>query len=272
MNITFIGGGNMASAIISGLLRQDFDAKELHAVEIVPELRDQLSQRFGISSSASIEKLTAIGDIVVVAVKPQQMRDALQPLTGRLRNQMVLSIAAGIRVADLSRWLGGYDRIIRCMPNTPALIGAGITAAYAAPAITHVERNAVAHILKAIGKVIWVEREGLLDPVTAVSGSGPAYVFYFIEALRDAAQELGLTLDAANELAVETFLGAAKLAGQSTEDVVTLRARVTSKGGTTERAIGSMDADRIKERIIQAVRAAEQRSRELGDELGKDGS
>jgi pyrroline-5-carboxylate reductase len=270
MNITFIGGGNMASAIIGGLLRQDFDAKLLHAVEVVPELRARLSQRFGIGSFAGIEQLPVTGDIVVVAVKPQQMRTAVQSLIPKLHNQVVLSIAAGIRVADISRWLGGYNRIIRCMPNTPALIGAGITAAYAAPAITHVERNAVERVLKAIGKVIWVENEMLLDPVTAVSGSGPAYVFYFIEALRDAAEELGLATDAANQLAVETFLGAAKLAEQSNEDVAMLRARVTSKGGTTERAIGSMETDRIKQHIIRAVRAAEQRSRELGDELGKD--
>lgn len=270
MNITFIGGGNMASAIIGGLIRQDFDAKLLHVVDVVPELRERLSQRFGIGSFASIDQLPVTGDIVVVAVKPQQIRTAVRLLIPKLRNQVVLSIAAGIRIADLSRWLGGYGRVIRCMPNSPALIGAGITAAYAAPAITDAERNAVERVLTAIGKVIWVENEMLLDPVTAVSGSGPAYVFYFIEALRDAAEELGLSTDAANKLAVETFLGAAKLAEQSDEDVVLLRARVTSKGGTTERAIDSMDNDQIKQHIIRAVRAAAQRSRELGDELGKD--
>lgn len=270
MNITFIGGGNMASAIIGGLIRQGFDAKDLHAVEIVPELREQLSRRFGIGSCASIEQVPVTGDIVVVAVKPQQMQTAIRPLISRLGNQVVLSIAAGIRVADLSRWLGGYNRIVRCMPNTPALIGAGITAAYAAPAVTNVERNAMERVLKAMGKVIWIENEMLLDPVTAVSGSGPAYVFYFIEALRDAAAELGLSTDAANQLAIETFLGAAKLAGQSSEDVATLRARVTSKGGTTERAIGSLETDQVKQHIIKAVRAAAQRSRELGDELAKD--
>jgi len=270
MNITFIGGGNMAGAIIGGLVRQNIDARLINAVEVVPELREQLAQRFGIVAFAGIEQLPVVGDVVVVAVKPQQMRAAVQPLASRLRNQTVLSIAAGIRVADLSRWLGGYSRIVRCMPNTPALIGAGITAAYGTPAITPIERNAVEHVLKAIGKFIWVENEMLLDPVTAVSGSGPAYVFYFIEALRDAAVELGLSADAAAKLAVETFLGAAKLAEQSGEDVVALRARVTSKGGTTERAIGSMDTDQIKQHIIRAVRAAAQRSRELGDELGKD--
>ena len=270
MNITFIGGGNMASAIIGGLVRQNFDAKLLHAVEIIPELREQLARRFGVSSFASAEQLPVAGDIVVLAVKPQQMRTAVKPLIPKLHGQVVLSIAAGIRIADLSRWLGGYARIIRCMPNTPALIGAGITAAYAASMITLAERHAVERILKAIGNVIWIENEALLDPVTAVSGSGPAYVFYFIEALRDAAKELGLSADVANTLAIETFVGAAKLAAQDKDDVTTLRERVTSKRGTTEAALKSMAADHVKEAIIRAVNAANERGRELGEELGKN--
>jgi pyrroline-5-carboxylate reductase len=269
-NITFIGGGNMASAIIGGLMRQDFDAKLLCAVEVIPELREQLSRRFGIRSFASAEQLPLVGEIVVLAVKPQQMRLALKPLTPKLHHQVVLSIAAGIRIADLSRWLGGYERIIRCMPNTPALIGAGISAAYAAPAIARDECDATEEVLKAIGKVIWVENETLLDAVTAVSGSGPAYVFYFIEALRDAAKELGLSDSAANTLAIETFAGAAKLAAQDRDDVAILRERVTSQGGTTEAALKSMAQDHVKEAIIKGVKAANGRSRELGVELGKD--
>ena len=270
MHVTFIGGGNMASAIIGGLIRQNFDAKLLRAVEVVPELREQLKKRFGVSSFASPEQLPETGDIVVLAVKPQQIRTAVKSLIPRLRQQVVLSIAAGIRIADLARWLGGYERLIRCMPNTPALVSAGITAAYAAPAITPDERHAVEQILQAIGKVVWVESEGLLDPVTAVSGSGPAYVFYFIEALRDAAKELGLSAEAANSLAIETFVGAAKLAAHGKDDVATLRERVTSKGGTTEAALKSMAADQVKEAIIRGVKAANDRARELGAELGKD--
>jgi pyrroline-5-carboxylate reductase len=269
-SITFIGGGNMASAIIGGLMRQDFDAKLLCAVEVIPELREQLSHRFGIRSFASAEQLPLVGEIVVLAVKPQQMRIALKPLMPKLHHQVVLSIAAGIRIADLSRWLGGYKRIIRCMPNTPALIGAGISAAYAAPAIARDECDAIEEVLKAIGKVIWVENETLLDSVTAVSGSGPAYVFYFIEALRDAARELGLSDGAANTLAIETFAGAAKLAAQDRDDVAILRERVTSQGGTTEAALKSMAQDHVKEAIIKGVKAANERSRELGVELGKD--
>jgi pyrroline-5-carboxylate reductase len=269
-NITFIGGGNMASAIVGGLVRQGFDAQRVCAVEVIPELREQLARRFGIRSFASADELPRIGEIVVLAVKPQQMRVALKSLTPKLQHQVVLSIAAGIRIADLSRWLGGYERIIRCMPNTPALIGAGISAAYAAPAVVRDERDATEEVLKAIGKVIWVENESLLDPVTAVSGSGPAYVFYFIEALRDAAKELGLGDVAANTLAIETFAGAAQLAAHDRDDVAVLRKRVTSPGGTTEAALKSMAHDQVKEAIIRAVKAANERSRELGVELGKD--
>jgi pyrroline-5-carboxylate reductase len=270
MQITFIGCGNMACAIIGGLIRQKFNADSLRAVEIVAAARTQLERRFGVATYASVQDLPDAGDVVVLAVKPQQMRAALQPMASRLKRALVLSIAAGIRIADLSRWLGGYERIIRCMPNTPARIAAGITAACAAPGVTAEERAAVEPILHAMGKLIWVENEALLDAVTAVSGSGPAYVFYFIEALRDAAQTLGLSADAANVLAIETFAGAAQLAAQTKEDVALLRKRVTSKGGTTEAALESMAADKVKEAIARAVSAADARSRELGAELGKD--
>ena len=270
MQVTFIGGGNMASAMIGGLIRQNFDIRLLQAVEVIPELRESLKNRFGIRCFANAGELAETGDLVVLAVKPQQMRAAVGPLVAKLSSEIVLSIAAGIRIADLARWLGGYERIVRCMPNTPALIGAGITAAHAPPAITPAARQAVEQILTAIGKVVWVENETLLDPVTAVSGSGPAYVFYFIEALREAATQLGLSPEAANTLAIETFVGAAKLAAQDMGDVATLRARVTSKGGTTEAALKSMDADRVKQAIGRGIRAANDRARELGAELGKD--
>ena len=194
----------------------------------------------------------------------------VRPLGGRLQQQVVLSIAAGLRVADLARWLGGYARIVRCMPNTPALIGAGITAACAPKDLAAEKRAAVERVLKAIGKVVWVDDEGLLDAVTAVSGSGPAYVFYFMEAMRDAARALGLPAATAAELTLETVLGAAKLAAASTDDVTILRERVTSKGGTTEAALKSMAADGVKASIMRAVNAANERSRVLGAELGKD--
>ncbi len=270
MKITFIGGGNMAGAIIGGLTRDGFAAEDVNIVEPVAAAREQLARRFGVTVAGSVGELAQIGDVVVLAVKPQQMRTAVQPLAARLQQQVVLSIAAGLRVADLSRWLGGYARIVRCMPNTPALIGAGITAACAPANLAAEGRGAVERILKAIGKVVWVEDEGQLDAVTAVSGSGPAYVFYFMEAMRDAARELGLPDATAAELTLETVLGAAKLAAGSSEDVGTLRERVTSKGGTTAAALQSMAADKVKEAIMRAVNAANHRSRELGAELGKD--
>ncbi len=270
MKITFIGGGNMAGAIIGGLLRDGFDGGAVSVVEPLETARAQLSKHAGVTAVAGLAELGAIGDVVVLAVKPQQMRGALQPLGARLQNQVVLSIAAGLRVTDLARWLGGYARIVRCMPNTPALIGAGITAACAPAGLAAEQRAGVERILKAIGKVVWVDDEAQLDAVTAISGSGPAYVFYFMEAIRDAACALGLAPATAAELTLETVLGAARLAAASSEDVAILRERVTSKGGTTEAALKSMHANGVKESIMRAVNAANDRSRALGIELGAE--
>jgi pyrroline-5-carboxylate reductase len=183
----------------------------------------------------------------------------------------VLSIAAGIRLADIARWLGGTTRLARCMPNTPALIGAGISGVYARPEVDAASRGKIQTILEAAGKVVWVEDEALLDPVTALSASGPAYVFYFLEALQQAAVEMGLPPDVGSVLAVEMVRGSAELAARSSEPASTLRERVTSKGGTTERALASMQADHVKEAIVRALHAANRRAHELGDELGRDG-
>jgi pyrroline-5-carboxylate reductase len=209
-----------------------------------------------------------LGEVVVLAVKPQQMRVAAAALQPRLSRELVISIAAGIRLVDLSRWLGGYATLVRCMPNTPALIGAGISGLYASDAVGAGERALTESILGAVGATLWVPQERLLDPVTAISGSGPAYVLYFIEALQQAAQEMGFSTADARKLAVETFVGTAGLAAQSPEAVALLRQRVTSRGGTTERAIASMEADRVKELIVRAVHAANQRAHEMGKQLG----
>ena len=208
--------------------------------------------------------------MVVLAVKPQQMREAARAVAPHLKDELVLSIAAGIRLVDLGRWLGGYTRLARCMPNTPALIGLGVTGLYARPEVAPAQRAHAQAVLEAVGEVIWVDDEALLDPVTAVSGSGPAYVFYLIEALERAAREVGLDAAAARRLALGTFRGAAELAARSSEPPATLRERVTSKGGTTERALASMRADKVDEAIVRAVRAANERAKALGDELGKD--
>ena len=270
MNITFIGGGNMATAIIGGLIQRGWDRASLRAVEILPEAREKLEKSLKIKVLPSISTEALQTDCVVLAIKPQQMRAAAAQLAPLLGKALVITIAAGIRAADLSRWLQGCQRIVRVMPNTPALVLAGISGLYALPGVSADDRASAERILGAVGETVWVEREDDIDAVTAVSGSGPAYVFYFIEALDQAARDLGMSAATARKLAIATFTGASKLAAESSEDAAVLRARVTSKGGTTERALASMEADAIKAAIGRAVKAAADRSRELGDELGRD--
>ena len=270
MKITFIGGGNMAVALIGGLRKQGFSAAGMQIVEPVEEARTRLNDEFGVRCTPAIDAAALNCETLVLAVKPQQMKEAIAPAAGKLAGQLVVSIAAGLRLADISRWLGGHRRIVRTMPNTPALIGAGITGLYADPSVELEGRMTAEKILGAVGRILWVEAESMMDPVTAISGSGPAYVFYFIEALETAAINLGLDAHAARTLAIETFLGAAKLAESSGDSVSALRERVTSKGGTTEAALKSFDADGIRTAIERGVQAANARGRELGDILGRD--
>jgi pyrroline-5-carboxylate reductase len=270
MKIAFVGGGNMASALIGGLLRKGYAAADISAVEVEATARAQLLSRFGVSSYAAPGAEIAGSDVIVLAVKPQQLRAVAETLRPLLASQLVITIAAGIRSADLSRWLGGYMRLIRVMPNTPALVLAGVSALYAGSAVRDAERRVAEEVLGTVGATLWVEREELMDAVTAVSGSGPAYVFYFMEALEQAGCELGLSVAQARLLSLETFHGAARLARDSGEEPALLRARVTSKGGTTERALQGMERGRVKALVVQAVREAAERCRELGDELGQD--
>lgn len=270
MNITFIGGGNMAAALIGGLIGKGHAAAGIRAVEIQASARSRLAAQFGVACLDDVAAATPLGEVVVLAVKPQQMRAAARALQPWLERELVITIAAGIRLVDLSRWLGGYAALVRCMPNTPALIGAGITGMYASAEVGTGERALAESILGAVGATLWVPNETLLDPVTAISGSGPAYVLYFIEALQQAAQEMGFSAADGKKLAVQTFVGTAKLAERSAEGVEVLRERVTSRGGTTERALASMDADRVKDLIVRALHAANERARELGEQLGTD--
>jgi pyrroline-5-carboxylate reductase len=196
------------------------------------------------------------------------MRQAAQALRPHLAGQLVVTVAAGIRTQDLSRWLGGHQRLVRVMPNTPALLRAGVSALFAMAGVNASDRQCAESILGAVGPTLWVEREELMDAVTAVSGSGPAYVFYFMEALMQAGRELGLSEAAARLLTLETFHGAALLARQGDEPPAVLRERVTSKGGTTERALRVLEEQGVRARLIDAVKQAAARSRELGDELG----
>jgi pyrroline-5-carboxylate reductase len=270
MKITFIGGGNMASAMIGGLVRKRWPRKSIRVVEVARAAREAVQRQLKVETQAAIDARAAKCDCIVLAVKPQQVREAAAALEPHLGTQLVISIAAGVRIKDLARWLGGYRRIVRVMPNTPALVHAGISGLHAPSAVSAADRTAADKILAAVGRTLWLEREEDLDAVTAVSGSGPAYVFYFIEALERAAREMGLGARAAHQLALETFAGAVKLAAQSSEAPETLRSRVTSKGGTTERAMMSLETEHVKDAIVRAVRAAAGRSRELGDELAKD--
>ena len=269
MKIAFIGGGNMASAIVGGLLQRGYAPAEIGIVEVAAEARQRLAEQFKVQVFAEPVAELLDAPLIVLAVKPQQLADVAATLASKLSTQLVISIAAGIRSTDLSRWLNGYQNIVRVMPNTPALVQAGVAGLLALPSVSKANRDAAEALMRCVGEVIWVESDDAIDAVTAVSGSGPAYVFYFIEALEQAARDLGLDADAARTLSLQTFSGAAKLALGSSESAGVLRARVTSKGGTTERAILTMQQSKIGEQFAVAVRAAAQRSRELGDEFGQ---
>jgi pyrroline-5-carboxylate reductase len=269
MKISFIGGGNMARALISGMIRQGSGAAEISVVETDPDKRQALQAEFGVIATEQMPSV-ANADIIVLAVKPQQLRDLSIFLGSLLHRQLVISIAAGIRCDDLARWLGGYQAIVRVMPNTPAQVQQGVSALYAMPAVTDAQRQQAERILQAVGVTLWLEDEVRMDAVTAISGSGPAYVFYFMEAMQQAAMELGFTEEEARMLTLQTFAGASTLATGSNEPPATLRAQVTSKGGTTEQALLTMENAAVKTAIIQAAHAAASRSKELGDQLGKN--
>jgi pyrroline-5-carboxylate reductase len=270
MKLTFIGGGNMASALIGGMLRKGWPAEALRVVDVEPAAREKAARIFGVDVCAEPAAGAAGADCVLLAVKPQQMQQVARALAPHVKSALVLTIAAGIRTTDLRRWLGGHQRIVRAMPNTPALVLSGVSGLYADQGATEADRASAEQILGVAGRTLWVDTEEKLDAVTAVSGSGPAYVFYFIEALEAAARDLGFGDEDAGALALETFAGAVKLAIESNENVATLRQRVTSKRGTTERAIETMEHDAVREAVIRAVRSAAARSRELGAELGRD--
>jgi pyrroline-5-carboxylate reductase len=268
MNITFIGGGNMASALIGGMLKQGFDAKTIRVAEISAEARATLTKKFGVAVFAEAADAVTDSEVILLSVKPQQMPSVAAALASQIANKLIVSIAAGIRTADLSRWLGGNTHVVRAMPNTPALVLAGMTGLYAMAGVTPAEREQAETLLGAAGATLWFDDETKLDAVTALSGSGPAYVFYVLEAMQQAGVELGLTPQAARTLGVCTFLGAAKLAAESADEAAVLRAKVTSKGGTTERALSVMEAAQVKQHMVDAIRQAAARSKELGDEFG----
>ncbi len=270
MKIAFLGGGNMASALIGGLIAKGADARSISVVEMSPAAREKLGARYPVQLATAPAAAMQGAEVIVLAVKPQDMKTALASAAGFSREKLVVSVAAGVRLAALSRWLDGHRKIVRCMPNTPALIGAGISGLYAAPEVEKQDREKAETILRAVGEVVWLSEERLLDPVTAVSASGPAYVFWFIEQLAASAEKLGIPKEAALKLAKQTVLGAAQLASASEKAPSQLRQDVTSKGGTTEAALKVFDAEKLAERFSRAVQAASARGAEMGDELGKD--
>ena len=272
LKVCFIGGGNMARALIGGLCDHSSQpvcrASDIHVVDIDVANLQQLQQTFGVSTAAAVDARASAADIVLLAVKPQQMREAGAQLLPFLTHQTVISIAAGIRIADLTRWLGGYAEIVRTMPNMAALINQGMTGMVAEAGVSTQRRAMAERVMQSVGQTLWLKDEAMLDPLTAISGSGPAYVFYFIEAMQQAAQALGFSEAEGRQLTLATFQGAAQLAGQSEESAATLRQRVTSKGGTTHAAIVSMEDSGVGPAIVKALQAAAARSRELGDEFG----
>jgi pyrroline-5-carboxylate reductase len=265
--IAFIGGGNMASAIIGGLIRQGTLAQDIDAVEPFEAARAALRQTHGVEAQAQAGEFLSQASLVVWAVKPQTFRAAASAVQAFTRYALHLSVAAGIPSSSIASWVGS-ERVVRAMPNTPALIGRGMTALFARAAVTDDDRARVSQVIATTGELMWLDAEEQLDAVTALSGSGPAYVFYFLEAMRAAGADMGLSAEQAYQLAVATFIGAGELARASSEPPEVLRQRVTSPGGTTHAAITTMEQHQIKAHFMQALQAARHRAAELGQEFG----
>ncbi len=268
MKLGFVGGGNMAQALIVGLNSQKFIMQDITVIELDINKHAALAQ-LGVNAKDDLSHMQTC-DVIVLAIKPQQLPALAKTLAPLLNVQLVISSAAGIRLVDLSRWLGNYTTIVRAMPNTPAQIQAGITGLYAMPSVSAEQIALADQVLSAAGTTLWLDNEEKLDAVTAISGSGPAYVFYMIEALQAAAIDLGLNEAQARQLSIATFKGASLLADTSDLPIATLREQVTSKGGTTEQGLLSLHDSKVKQAIILAAQKACQRAKSLGDELGKD--
>lgn len=266
MKVAFIGGGNMAHAMLGGMRAGGMVTAAMHVLDPDTTKGAELARDFGVTAHEHSGDWLRDAEVVVLAIKPQQAREAVAGIVPFMAAPVVVSIVAGIQGRTLSRWLG-HQRVVRAMPNTPALIRAGITGAVALPDVSKSQHDKADRILRSVGEVLWLEDESLLDPVTAVSGSGPAYVFYFIEALQEAAHEMGFNAEQARKLAVETFIGAARLAQQSDQPIAVLRERVTSKGGTTAAALARFERDDMRGRIVAAVRAARDRAIEMGQQF-----
>jgi pyrroline-5-carboxylate reductase len=266
-HIGFIGGGNMASAIVGGLLKAGMQPAQFTIIEPFEATRAKLQADFGIAPEATADKALQACDVVVWAVKPQSFKEAAAPVAPFTKDALHLSVAAGVTSNSIAKWLG-TERIVRAMPNTPALIGQGITGLFAREGTTDKDRALVDAVIGVTGQHLWFDDEAKLDAVTAISGSGPAYVYYFLEAMVQAALDMGLTEAQARSLATQTFAGSTALAAASSEPLGVLRERVTSKGGTTYAALTHMEGANIKAEFIAAMQAAQKRAAELGAQFG----
>ena len=263
--LTFIGAGNMARSLIGGLIADGYDPDRITAADPVEDQRLGVGAQFGIVTHADNAAAAAAADVIILAVKPQAMQEAALGLADVVQTgkPLLISIAAGIRTDDLNAWLGGDVALVRCMPNTPALVQSGATGLFATAAVTASGRDIAESILRAVGITRWIEQESLLDAVTAVSGSGPAYFFLVMEAIQAGAEQLGLEPDTARLLTLQTALGAARMAMESQEAPGELRRRVTSPGGSTEQAVGVLEEAGLRDDFQRALTAARDRAAEL---------
>lgn len=270
MKLAFIGGGHMTTSLVGGLRARGADPGDIVVSDPVAAQRERLEFDFGVRTTPGNAAAIRDADLVVLAVKPQDMAAAAQSLCAELatRRRVVVSIAAGIRIANLLHWLGDGMPVVRTMPNRPALIGAGITAACAGPGVSDPDRDSVERVLAAAGPLVWLDDESLMDAVTAVSGSGPAYFFLLVEALEDAGASLGLPRDVARQLATHTALGAGRMLTESPDPPARLREQVTSKGGTTAAALAVLEDAGVRDIFAAAIAAAARRSTELADQFG----
>jgi len=270
--IAFIGGGNMARSLIGGMIATGISNQNISVSEPRADLRKKLNEDFGVNASEENAPVAKGADVVVLAVKPQILQEVVTPLGSLVAEArpLLISVAAGVTSLSIERWVGGGPALIRVMPNTPALIGAGISALYANRNVSDDQRALAEKIMAAVGKTTWIKEETLMDAVTAVSGSGPAYFFYVMQAIHDAAVREGLDTQTARLLTLETALGAARLAVESTEDPGSLQKQVTSPGGTTEAAINVLNNSGVRDALQRAVSAARARGGELAELLDRE--
>jgi pyrroline-5-carboxylate reductase len=270
--LSFIGAGNMARSLIGGLIADGWDPASISVADPDTHQLSAVATRFQVHTETNNHAVVPDSEVLVLAVKPQVIHEVALDLAPSLRNQqpLVISMAAGIRATDLDRWLGGDCAVVRCMPNTPALVQSGATALFASPGVSAPQKDLAENILRAVGLALWVEHEDQMDAVTALSGSGPAYFFLVIEALQEAGLNLGLPEKTAKLLAVQTAFGAAKMALESRDEAAMLRQHVTSPGGTTEKALEVLENGKLRSLFNDALTAARDRSRELAEQFGAE--